>query len=133
VVLSKRVLESSVIVDDSSIVVLGGLIEDRLTDGTDKVPLLGDIPLAGALFRYDARNRTKTNLMVFLKPTVLRTDAEGRAIASERYDYLMGEQARSRLPDRIFWTDPTQPQLPPEGVMPGTPQSVPSPAGAGGN
>jgi general secretion pathway protein D len=125
VVLSKRVLESSVIVDDSSIIVLGGLIEDRLTDGTDKVPLLGDLPLAGALFRYDARNRTKTNLMVFLKPTVLRTDADGRAIASERYDYLMGEQARSKLPERIFWTDPTQPQLPPEGIMPGTPQSAP--------
>ncbi len=77
VVLSKRVLESSVIVDDSQIVVLGGLIEDRLTDGTDKVPLFGDIPLAGALFRYDARARTKTNLLVFIKPTVVRTDADG--------------------------------------------------------
>ena len=127
VVLSKRVLESSVIVDDNSIVVLGGLIEDRLADGTDKVPLLGDIPLAGALFRYDARARTKTNLLVFLKPTVLRTDADGRAIASERYDYLMGEQARSVLAERLFWNDPTQPQLPPPGVMPGTPQSVPPP------
>jgi general secretion pathway protein D len=133
VVLSKRVLESSVIVDDSSIIVLGGLIEDRLTDGTEKVPLLGDIPVAGALFRYDARSRTKTNLLVFLKLTVLRTDADGRAIASERYDYLLGEQARSVLPERLFWNDKTQPQLPPEGVMPGTPQSVapPTPPPAG--
>jgi general secretion pathway protein D len=128
VVLSKRVLESSVIVDDSSIIVLGGLIEDRLTDGTDKVPLFGDIPIAGALFRYDARARTKTNLLVFLKPTVLRTDADGRAIASERYDYLMGEQGRAVLPERLFWPDPTQPQLPPPGIMPGTPLAVPPPA-----
>jgi len=127
VVLSKRVLESSVIVDDSQIVVLGGLIEDRLTDGTDKVPLFGDIPIAGALFRYDARARTKTNLLVFIKPTVVRTDVDGRIITSERYDYLMGEQARSAPPQRLFWNDPTQPQLPPEGVMPGTPQSIPPP------
>ena len=71
VILSKRALESTVVVDDTQIIVLGGLIEDRLTDGTDKVPGLGDIPIAGALFRYDARRRQKTNLMIFIKPTVL--------------------------------------------------------------
>ncbi len=107
VVLSKRVLESSVVVDDNQIVVLGGLIEDRLTGGTDKVPFLGDIPLAGALFRYDARSRTKTNLLVFLKPTVVRTSSDGRVLTSERYDYLMGEQDRSGLAQRLFWNDET--------------------------
>jgi general secretion pathway protein D len=124
-VISKRVLESSVVIDDSQIVVLGGLIDDQLTDGTDSVPLLGQIPLAGALFRYDARRRVKTNLLVFLKPTVVRTAADGRTLTSERYDYLMGEQQRTPLPDRIFWPDHSQPQLPPEGMMPGTPGSVP--------
>ncbi len=128
VVLNKRVLESSVVVDDSQVVVLGGLIDDQLTDGTDSVPLLGQIPIAGALFRYDARRRVKTNLLVFLKPSVLRTSADGRAITSERYDYLMGEQERNPLPERLFWRDKTQPTLPPEGVMPGTPGALPPPA-----
>jgi general secretion pathway protein D len=124
-VISKRVLESSVVIDDSQIVVLGGLIDDQMTDGSDSVPLLGQIPLAGALFRYDARHRVKTNLLVFLKPTVVRTAADGRTLTSDRYDYLMGEQERWTVPERLFWRDATQPQLPPEGVMPGTPASVP--------
>jgi general secretion pathway protein D len=124
-VISKRVLESSVVIDDSQIVVLGGLIDDQLTDGSDSVPLLGQIPIAGALFRYDARHRVKTNLLVFLKPSVVRSAADGRAITSERYDYLQGEQERWTMPERLFWRDATQPQLPPEGVMPGTPASVP--------
>ncbi len=127
VILSKRAVESTVIVDDAQIIVLGGLIEDRLTDGSDKVPLLGDIPVAGALFRYDARRRQKTNLMIFIKPTVLRTSADGREITSERYEYLRGEQEREMLPHRLFWSDPTQPTLPPEGVMPGTPGADPTP------
>jgi general secretion pathway protein D len=84
VILSKRALESTVIVDDTQIIVLGGLIEDRLTDGSDKVPLFGDIPIAGALFRYDARRRQKTNLMIFIKPTCCAqcaTGASSRRIA----------------------------------------------------
>ena len=124
-VISKRVLESSVVIDDSQIVVLGGLIDDQLMDGSDSVPLLGQIPLAGALFRYDARHRVKTNLLVFLKPTVVRTAADGRTITSERYDFLQGEQERWTMPERMFWRDATQPQLPPEGVMPGTPAAIP--------
>ncbi len=120
-VLSKRALESTVIVDDTQLVVLGGLIQDQLASGSDKVPILGDIPIAGALFRYDARSRTKTNLMIFIKPTVLRTSADGREITSERYDYIRGEQDRQAPPPRLFWDDPTQPLLPREGTMPGTP------------
>lgn len=127
VILSKRALESSVVVDDSEIVVLGGLIEDRLDDGSDKVPGLGDVPALGALFRYDVRHRTKTNLMVFIKPTVLRTASDGRDITSERYRYLMGEQEQQSPPYRFFWNDPSQPTLPPEGVMPGTPGATPIP------
>jgi general secretion pathway protein D len=120
VVLSKRALESSVIVDDAQIVVLGGLIEDRLADGSDKVPGLGDVPVIGAAFRYDARRRQKTNLMIFVKPTVIRAGADGRELTSERYQYLMGEQVRQTPAPRLFWSDPTQPTLPPEGIMPGT-------------
>ena len=127
IILSKRALESSVVIDDSQVVVLGGLIEDRLTDGSDKVPVLGDVPGVGTLFRYDARRREKTNLMVFLKPTVLRTSADGRSITSERYEYLMTEQQRG-VPGAVpFWRDPTAPQLPPEGTMPGSPGLTPQP------
>jgi general secretion pathway protein D len=126
-ILSKRALESTVIVDDTQIIVLGGLIQDQLTDGSDKVPLFGDIPIAGALFRYDARHRVKTNLMIFIKPTVLRTSADGREITSERYQYLRGEQERQTPPNRLFWGDPTQPMLPPQGMVPGTPGADPTP------
>src|SRR4029453_11931674 len=73
-VLSKRALESSVIVDDQQVAVLGGLIQDSFTDGSDRVPVVGDIPVIGAFFRYDARKRQKVNLLVFLKPTVVRSD-----------------------------------------------------------
>ncbi len=127
VVLSKRALESSVVVDDTQIIVLGGLIEDRLTDGTEKVPVLGDVPALGSLFRYDARRRQKTNLMIFIKPTVLRTGADGRDLTSERYQYLLGEQERQVPQYRFFWNDPSQPTLPPEGTMPGTPGVDPTP------
>jgi general secretion pathway protein D len=121
-VLSKRSLESTVIVDDTQIIVLGGLIQDELDTGSNKVPLLGDIPIAGALFRYDSRARTKTNLMIFIKPSVLRNGADGRPLTSERYDYLRGEQERQSPPARLFWGDPTQPTLPlREGVFPGQP------------
>ena len=126
-ILSKRALESTVIVDDTQVIVLGGLIQDQLTDGSDKVPLFGDIPLLGAAFRYDARHRVKTNLMIFIKPTVLRTSADGRDITSERYEYLMGEQIRQAPPPRIFWGDQGQPTLPPQGMLPGTPSADPTP------
>ena len=119
-VLSKRALESSVIVDDKSVAVLGGLIQDTFSDGSDRVPILGDLPVLGAFFRYDARKRQKVNLMVFLKPTVVRTDAQGKMLTSDRYDYIMNEQQRSRPEPRYFWMDQTVPTLPAEGLMPGT-------------
>ncbi|MCC6378288.1 MAG: type II secretion system secretin GspD [Burkholderiales bacterium] len=128
IILSKRSLESSVVIDDSQIVVLGGLIEDRLTDGTDKVPVMGDVPVLGQLFRYDARKREKTNLMIFLKPTIVRTGADGREFTSERYQYLQSEQQRMDPGPRAFWNDPLTPTLPPEGRMPGQPgASTPGP------
>jgi general secretion pathway protein D len=82
IVLSKRSLESTVIVDDQTIVVLGGLIQDSQTNGTDKLPVAGNIPFLGQLFRYDTRQRTKTNLLVFIKPTVVRSDSQGRTLTS---------------------------------------------------
>src|SRR5205823_7520327 len=91
--LTKRSIESSVLIDDKQTVVLGGLIQDQFTDSTDKVPYAGDVPVIGQFFRYDTRARTKTNLLVFVKPTVIRTAVDGKTRRSERYDYLRGEEA----------------------------------------
>jgi general secretion pathway protein D len=125
IITTKRSLESTVAVDDGQIIVLGGLIEDSFTDGSSRVPLVGDVPVLGALFRYDNRQRTKTNLMVFLKPTVIRTAAAGATLTNERYDYLMGEQERLQPIPRPFWPDQTVPVLP---ALPNTAPNAP-PAG----
>ncbi len=98
IITNKRSLESTVLIDDGQIIVLGGLIQDSQTDGTQKLPFLGDIPVAGALFRYDTRSRSKTNLMVFLRPTIVRSPALGASLTNDRYDYVIGEQ-RSIKPD----------------------------------
>ena len=112
IITNKRSLESTVIVDDGQIVVLGGLIQDSFTDGSSKIPVVGDIPVAGALFRYDNRQRTKTNLMVFLKPTVVRTGTATTSLTADRYEYLLGEQQRLKPGERPFWPDPSVPELP---------------------
>ena len=93
------------------------------------VPIAGDMPVVGQLFRYDARRREKTNLMIFLKPTIVRSGADGRDFTSERYQYLQGEQQRMNPGERAFWNDPAMPTLPPEGRMPGQPgATTPGPA-----
>ena len=127
IITNKRSLEATVIVDDGQIVVLGGLIQDSFTDGSNKIPVVGDIPVAGALFRYDNRQRTKTNLMVFLKPTVVRSGAATTSLTADRYDYLIGEQLKLKPADRTFWPDPNVPELPPLPVPPG---AGPTPAGS---
>jgi len=119
-VLSKRALESSVVVDDSQVAVLGGLIQDSFADNSDRVPLLGNLPIVGALFRYDTRSRSKVNLLIFLKPTVVRSDIQGQALTNERYDYIIKQQLDARPEYRYFWNDQTAPVLPSIGQMPGT-------------
>ncbi len=128
-ILQKRSLDSTVVVEDGGIAVLGGLMQDQLNDGSDKVPVAGDIPVVGQLFRYDARHRVKTNLMIFLRPVILHSSADGRALATERYDYVRGQQEMQGMPPRFFWTDPTaEPALPlPMGTMPDTPAGATAP------
>jgi general secretion pathway protein D len=131
IITNKRSLASSVIVDDGQIIVLGGLIQDSLTDNANQVPFLGDIPYIGTLFRYDNREHIKTNLMVFLKPTVVRTDAGAHSLTADRYEYLMGEQQRIKPTAAPFWTEPNVPLLPPLPLpgdageaLPGVPQPL---------
>ena len=89
-----RQIDTKVLVDDGQTIVLGGLIEDKVSESKYKVPLLGDIPWMGALFRYETRDRSKVNLMVFLRPVILRDGKSSQALSSERYEYLRAEQAR---------------------------------------
>jgi general secretion pathway protein D len=110
---SKRSIDTNVLVDNGQIVVLGGLIEDTQSDSVEKVPLLGDIPLLGYLFRYQTKKRGKTNLMVFLRPTVIRTSNESVAVAGDRYDYMQAAQGSTQTEKNIFLPQPEDPKLPP--------------------
>jgi general secretion pathway protein D len=89
-----RAVETSVTVDDGGMIAIGGLIQETVSDNQQKVPLLGDIPWLGWLFKYQYKERKKTNLLVFLKPTIVRDDLGARAIAEERYRYVIGETRR---------------------------------------
>jgi general secretion pathway protein D len=89
---TKRSIESTVLVEDGAIIVIGGLLQDKYGGGQDKVPFLGDIPGVGALFRSDKRAREKTNLMVFLRPVVLRNAADSTQLSMDRYDLMRGLQ-----------------------------------------
>lgn len=86
IILNKRNIESNVIVDDGQVIVLGGLIGDNYTDKTSKIPLLGDIPFIGSLFRYDNKSREKTNLMVFIRPYVIRSSAESNSVSNRKIE-----------------------------------------------
>jgi general secretion pathway protein D len=90
---NKRALESTVLVDDGEIAVIGGLVSDDTKNGEGKVPLLGDIPYIGNLFKYQKRSRDKTNLMIFLRPVILRDAKSTSQLAGSRYEYIRGEQA----------------------------------------
>jgi general secretion pathway protein D len=92
IITNMRAIETNVLVDDGAIVVLGGLVQDSVSSGVDKVPLLGDLPIIGQLFRYETRRQQKTNLMVFLRPFVVRDEAGARVLAVERYDQMRRRQ-----------------------------------------
>ncbi|MEQ8232549.1 MAG: type II secretion system secretin GspD [Gammaproteobacteria bacterium] len=89
---NKRSIKTTVLVDDQDIVVLGGLIENSLRENEQKIPLLGDIPLLGQLFKNSRSDYTKTNLMVFLRPSIMRDPIASRDAARVRYDALREKQ-----------------------------------------
>lgn len=88
-----RQVETTVRVKNGDIVVLGGLIEQNETVSVDKVPLLGDIPILGRAFRSDSKSRSKTNLMIFLRPTIVRTAGDAEAMTSRKFDFIRAQQA----------------------------------------
>jgi general secretion pathway protein D len=120
---NKKSIESSVVVDDGSIIVLGGLIEDNVLVTNNKVPILGDIPYLGALFRSEQRTKTRTNQMVFLRPVVMRDGAAADRFSIGKYDMIRGEQARNQLPTNLLQPIGSVPVLPP--VTPGANPMIP--------
>ncbi|MBY0455504.1 MAG: type II secretion system secretin GspD [Burkholderiaceae bacterium] len=110
---SKRSIESNVLVDDGSIIVIGGLLEDSYSQAEDKVPLLGDLPLVGRLFRSENRSRKKTNLMVFLRPVVVRDAAASDALMLDRYESIRAlQQAVQPEPNAVMGSVSGAPLLP---------------------
>lgn len=109
---NKRAIESNVLVDDGQLVVLGGLIEEKLEGSVGMVPGLGKLPVIGNLFRYDNRKRVKTNLMVFLRPVVLRNPDASQRVTADRYDYIRLMQGDSRVaPSQLMPESDFKPSL----------------------
>ncbi|MBB1472425.1 type II secretion system secretin GspD [Luteimonas sp. MC1782] len=143
-VLNKRELETRVLVDDGAIVALGGLLDQSDRNTVDKVPLLGDIPIIGNLFRHKSRASDKTNLMIFIRPTIVRSAREAQAMTAPRYDYMVRSQGpvagereaalEALVRDYLRTTPPTMPApAATPGAMPLPPapttDAAPLPAG----
>lgn len=133
-IFNTREIETKVLVDDGAIVVLGGLLDQNERASIDKIPLLGDIPVLGSLFRSSSRSKAKTNLMVFLRPTIIRDPAEMQRATAPRYDYM--RDAQLQLPDAGTqeaaldalvrdYLRTTPPVMPPAAAAPAAP-AIPS-------
>ena len=113
IITNKRSIETNVLVDDGQIIVLGGLIEDSFNDGAEQVPLLGSLPVIGNLFKYSTRKRSKTNLMVFLRPIVIRNTEQSLNVTNDRYDYMRANEMRSQPAPSMVMPEVVAPLLPP--------------------
>jgi len=89
---TKRSLDTNVLIDNGEIIALGGLIGDDNENNIQKVPFFGDLPLIGNLFKYQSGSRSKTNLMIFLRPTIIWDKEQSTSIAADRYDYMQKAQ-----------------------------------------
>ena len=118
IVTNKRAIDTSVLVDDGQIIVLGGLLEDSVTLSSNAVPGLSAIPVLGNLFRYDSRKRTKTNLMVFLRPYVMRDANRAAGVTMDRYDYMRRAQAGAQPGDHWLLPNQQAPMLTAPGSAP---------------
>jgi general secretion pathway protein D len=121
---SNRSINTSVIVEDRATLVLGGLIQDQISERQQRVPILGRLPLIGWLFRSDATTKQKTNLMVFIKPTILRDNVQAAFETNAKYNYIRNEQLGIK---------PENPRLMPltdRSILPPLEQSAP-PAATG--
>lgn len=111
---TKRSIQSTVLADNGEIIVLGGLMQDNYQVSNSKVPLLGDIPWLGQLFRSENKTREKTNLMVFLRPVIINDRDTAQAVTSNRYDYIQGVTGAYKSDNNLIKDrdDPVVPPMP---------------------
>lgn len=132
-ILNKREIETTVTVDNGEIIALGGLLDDNERRTLEKIPLLGDIPVLGELFKSRSKSRQKTNLMVFIRPTILRTAADARALAERRYGYVRQQQLLDRpnqepsIDELVREYMGAEPPVPPVELPGSTPPPLPAP------
>lgn len=112
VITNERKIETKVMAQDGDVVVLGGLVKDDVQDSQQGVPFLQDIPLLGRLFRNDVVSVTKSNLLVFIRPTIVRDDEALRGATAEKYRYIRDQQAERRARGVMFLDDGNLPLLP---------------------
>ncbi len=126
IITDKRTISTTVLVNDSQTVVLGGLIDDDIQESTEKVPILGDMPIIGRLFRADRTQKVKRNLMVFIRPTIVRDSNTLRGLSSDKYNYIRAQQMMMLDGGVNLFPDAQAPVLPawtgldpsPEGMLP---------------
>ncbi len=138
-IINKREIETTVTVDDGEIIALGGLLDDNERKTIQRIPLLSDIPGIGELFKSRSKSRSKTNLMVFIRPTILRSKEDARALTAQRYGYIQHQQLL-RDPDReptidellreYMGAEPPVP-APPTADAPAPAATAPAPAARG--
>ena len=112
IITNERKIETMVLANDGNIVVLGGLVEDKVTDSSEGVPVLSSIPLLGRLFRSDAVEVTKQNLLVFIRPTIIRNDEDLAGATAEKYRFIRDQQMERRERGLMFLDDGNLPGLP---------------------
>lgn len=135
-IINKREIETTVTVDDGEILALGGLLDDNERRTIERIPFLSDIPLLGELFKSRSRSRSKTNLMVFIRPTILRSKADAQRLTAQRYGYIRGQQLLSNpdaepsldvlVRDYMGAVPPVTPK-PDDVTVDGTPQAAATP------
>lgn len=126
---NKRSIESNVLVEDGGVVVLGGLLQDEYAGNEEKVPGVGDVPLLGNLFRTETRSRKKVNLMVFLRPVVMRDAAQTEALSLDRYELMRGAQGGLQPDPSAVVPITGAPVLPAApAARPAAPPAAPAPA-----
>ncbi len=110
--INKREIKTTVIVDDGGTIVLGGLIDEDVQESVSKVPLLGDIPILGNLFKSTSTSKRKRNLMVFLKPTIVRDGATMNSISHRKYNYIRALQLKRQQEGISLMPNAETPSMP---------------------
>jgi general secretion pathway protein D len=116
---NQRILKTSVMVGDGQMLVLGGLVTEDQNERVNKVPGLGNIPVLGNLFKYRNSARIRRNLMIFLRPVILRDAATESTITGSKYNYIRGEQLRMREQSEGLLPPEAKPVLPELQAIPG--------------